>query len=443
MTEPAVKNEVASGLTGVACGSEDSVHRLAAELNQRCFCITLDRDALAVAMRDAAGDSAFYDAHVASRQHLFSNVPVFLPDNERIAMLAIVHAIEETARLPAYKDAALAWASPSSRSDLGPIGAMMGYDFHLGDGPPRLIEINTNAGGALLNAFSARAQITCCPEVEGAKHGSTVAGFEASFVAMFESEWRRQRERGRPARIAIVDDTPAEQYLYPEFVLARRLFEAHGIEAVIADPSDLTYVDRELRSGERRIDLVYNRLVDFALSEQRHAALRQAFLDGAAVITPNPYNHALFADKRNLTLLSDQTRLRSWGVSPATAEALSTLPRAVLVTPANAEALWADRKRLFFKPASGHGGKAVYRGDKITRSVWADIPGADYIAQELAPPGERQVLVDGAPLLRKMDVRLYTYDGEILLAAARLYQGQTTNFRTEGGGFAPVFFIAA
>lgn len=37
-----------------------------------------------------------------------------------------------------------------------------------------------------------------------------------------------------------------------------------------------------------------------------------------------------------------------------------------------------------------------------------------------------------------MDVRLYTYESQVLLAAARLYQGQTTNFRTEGGEFAPV-----
>jgi hypothetical protein len=29
----------------------------------------------------------------------------------------------------------------------------------------------------------------------------------------------------------------------------------------------------------------------------------------------------------------------------------------------------------------------------------------------------------------------------VLLAAARLYRGQTTNFRTPGGGFAPVFVI--
>ena len=30
------------------------------------------------------------------------------------------------------------------------------------------------------------------------------------------------------------------------------------------------------------------------------------------------------------------------------------------------------------------------------------------------------------------------YRGEALLYAARMYQGQTTNFRTPGGGFAPV-----
>ena len=32
-------------------------------------------------------------------------------------------------------------------------------------------------------------------------------------------------------------------------------------------------------------------------------------------------------------------------------------------------------------------------------------------------------------------------NSQIVLAAARLYQGQTTNFRTPGGGFAPVFVI--
>jgi hypothetical protein len=49
--------------------------------------------------------------------------------------------------------------------------------------------------------------------------------------------------------------------------------------------------------------------------------------------------------------------------------------------------------------------------------------------------------IDGNKEARKADIRLYTYDGNILLTAARLYQGQTTNFRTPGGGFAPIFSV--
>jgi hypothetical protein len=51
------------------------------------------------------------------------------------------------------------------------------------------------------------------------------------------------------------------------------------------------------------------------------------------------------------------------------------------------------------------------------------------------------IRIDGQEERRKMDVRLYTYDGKTLVAAARLYQGQATNFRTPGGGFAPVFAV--
>ncbi len=64
-----------------------------------------------------------------------------------------------------------------------------------------------------------------------------------------------------------------------------------------------------------------------------------------------------------------------------------------------------------------------------------------YVAQAFAAPGARAMLADGVPVSRKMDVRLYTYADKTLLVAARLYQGQTTNFRTPGGGFAPVFAV--
>ena len=70
--------------------------------------------------------------------------------------------------------------------------------------------------------------------------------------------------------------------------------------------------------------------------------------------------------------------------------------------------------------------------------VWGEIMAGDYVAQAYAAPGLRNVRHEGAPAELKVDVRLYTYDGEILLTAARLYRGQTTNMRTPGGGFAPV-----
>ncbi|MDO8767613.1 MAG: hypothetical protein Q7K57_02690 [Burkholderiaceae bacterium] len=36
-------------------------------------------------------------------------------------------------------------------------------------------------------------------------------------------------------------------------------------------------------------------------------------------------------------------------------------------------------------------------------------------------------------------MRAYTYEGSAMWFATRLYQGQTTNFRTLGEGFAPVY----
>jgi hypothetical protein len=414
---------------------------LSERMNRECTCVTLDREALCAALEREAGDPGFCATLIRTRPHLFSNAPVFLSEWHVAAMLRTVRAIESVTRLSAYRDAVLSHSSEIARRDFGPRGAFMGYDFHLAHEGPKLIEINTNAGGAFLNALLARAQHACCGEMLTGLSRSEARDFDAAVARMFESEWRLQRKEGTPRRIAIADDRPEEQYLYPEFVLAQRFLAKHGMEAVIADAGTLRFERGGLLFDGRPIDLVYNRLVDFALERPEHAALRAAYLADAVVVTPNPRVHALFADKRNLVLLSDPALLRSWGVSPETLADLSAVPRTVLVTPGNAEELWRERKRLFFKPAVGYGSKAVYRGDRMTRRVWGEIQRGQYVAQEYAAPSERVIDVDGAPQVRKTDVRLYVYDGGILLTAARLYQGQATNFRMPGSGFAPVFVI--
>ncbi|WP_236072883.1 hypothetical protein [Marinobacter nauticus] len=358
-------------------------------------------------------------------------------------MKRIVQAIEFAAELPPYKERALSWAPDIAGFDPGPIGAFMGYDFHLGPDGPQLIEINTNAGGAFLNTLLARAQHRCCdPSQQTADTNRALNGFEDAVFAMFKQEWQRQGRNSTPRRLAIVDDAPESQFMFPEFQLAQQLFQARGIETLILDPSELEYVDGALSAHGKPIDMVYNRLVDFALEAPALGALRRAYLDGAAVVTPNPRAHALMADKRNLILLSDAQTLRDWGLSETEAGFLDrAVPKTRLVSASDEAELWSNRRKLFFKPVAGHGSKGVYRGEKLTRRVFEEILKGDYIAQNFVPAGERTLRVDGTVTTRKVDIRLYTYAGQHLLAAARVYQGQATNFRTPGGGFAPVFEV--
>jgi len=406
------------------------------QLNKNCFCITLDRDVLNGNLEHESAEQDFGATFAGARQHLFSSTPVFLPRSIVEEMHGVAKAIEVASRLEGYRNAALFWAPEIAHRDHGPAGAFMGYDFHLDEGGPKLIEINTNAGGAFLNAALARAQKACCTELEQSFRQAQLDDFEAKAADMFRSEFVRQRSGGSLRRMAIVDDRPTEQYLYPEFVLAKQVLRRHGIEAMIADASNLRYENGKLMLDGIEIDLVYNRLVDFALERPEHTALRAAYQDGAVVVTPNPHNHALLADKRNLTLLSRPAAMAAFGLPSDLRMRLAGIPKTTMVTPGNADRLWVERNGLFFKPASGHGSKAVYRGDKVTRSVWQDIARGGYVAQAFTPPSRRMIQVDGALTSRKMDVRLYTYRGDLLLVAARLYQGQATNFRTPGGGVA-------
>lgn len=321
-------------------------------LNGACFCISLDRDRLYAALERQAGDPAFSARYLQPREHLFSNVPVFHAVRDLEEMTDVVRMIEAASHLPAYREAALAWAPDIARFDPGQRGALMGYDFHLGAAGPKLIEVNTNAGGAFLNALLAGAQRACCPEVERALKLPVLVDFDAALIVMFKAEWARQRGETPLRRIAIVDDRPEAQYLYPEFVLARETFSRHGIDAVIADPAALHYAEGRLSADGRPVDLVYNRLVDFPLDRPEHAALRAAYLDGAVVVTPNPRNHALLADKRNLTLLSDRATLEGFGMDRELAAQAARIPHTVRVSAGNAAALWKARKGYFFKPAA-------------------------------------------------------------------------------------------
>jgi hypothetical protein len=425
-------------------------HDVAERLNRECRCLSLDRERLREELSREAAGADVYRLIAAERPHLFSESTVFVGGAHLEAMARLIAAVERVVALPAYRAHVLAWAPPAAQYVPRASGVFLGYDFHLGAGPdggapvPQLIEINTNAGGALLNAVLARAQQACCEPVAallpGAGGGSSA---ERLFVEMFEREWTLERGE-RPLRtIAIVDEDPPAQYLYPEFVLFARMFEQVGYRARIVDPAALCFDGRTLRHGDEAIDLVYNRLTDFDLDAPASAALREAHLASAVVLTPHPHAHALYADKRNLVALTDADLLARFGVDAQTiATLIAGIPRTVPVVREAADTFWAQRRQWFFKSAAGWGSKGAYRGDKLTRRVFEEIVAAgDYVAQALVPPSQRSVEVDAEPVELKLDLRNYVYRGEVQLVAARLYQGQTTNFRTPGGGFAPVITV--
>ncbi len=443
--------------------SPASVSRAEA-LNAGCQCLSLDRAHLAAELERVS--PGFHDAVMDGRPHLFADSVVFVCAAHLQRMAELAAAMEQVSALPAYRAHVLSYAPATAQHDPGTPGVFLGYDFHVGKNGPQLIEINTNAGGGLLNAVLTRAQTACCTDVSSLLLQGQGDQAETAYLAMFQREWqlwsaRRHRmptgiSLGRTSgfssspcvplqplrRLAIVDTAPAQQYLYPEFVLFARLFAAAGIDVRICDPSALSLRDGQLWHGDAVIDLVYNRLTDFALDEPAHAVLRAAYLADAALITPHPRAHALYADKRNLTALTDDALLRAWGVDAVTRALLTGLiPHTELVRAELADDLWARRRELFFKPAAGYGSRAAYRGDKLTKRVFDDILAGNYIAQALVPPSQRTVTVAGQSVELKLDLRNYAYNGAVQLVVARLWQGQTTNFRTPGGGFAPVLRV--
>jgi hypothetical protein len=421
-----------------------SLQGLAQALNAACQCIWLDRDRLRSQLEARfAGLGTLLD----QRAGLISGGVVFLDTQDAMAMdrtAALVHAALTS---PAYQGHVTQLTPLLSGHAAAAADCMLGFDFHLGGAVPQLIEINTNPGGLLINLELAQVLTACCdcitaPLARLAAGNVALDELPARITDHFHARWRDARGAVPLRAIAVVDDDPAAQYLYPEFVLYQRLFEQAGWHTLIVDPAALENRDGALFAEGQRVDMVYNRLTDFYLAEDRHAALRQAYETGSAVITPYPAAHAHWADKRLLAWLRDEELLRSAGLdADSRAHLLRTIPPTEIVGTEAAEGLWQRRKELFFKPVAGYGSKAAYRGDKLTRKTFQHILEHAYVAQAIAPTSMRRVVVAGQETDLRVDVRNYCGAGTTWLRSARLYRGQTTNFRTPGGGFAPVLTI--
>ena len=302
------------------------------------------------------------------------------------------------------------------------------YDFHIDqNGNPQLIEINTNAafcalGMELYRFFDLKL---------GVKNSFEFS--ERALVDMFREEIKMSGAQANV--IYIIDEKPSEQKMFLEFELFQSIFKRNGIECFIVDATDEQSISQIPKNS-----FVYNRHTDFYLSDLKSKRLKDRFNSGELHLSPHPWEYFLIADKQRFLDWNQQTAV------PHPSSLLKTYD----VDSAPEDTLWSIRKNLFFKPKSSFGSKGVFKGASISRTAFDRFAGQGFMAQVAVPAPEVdlnvEIMVENSGSAQvenkiqkmKYDLRCYTYQDQLQMIIARVYQGQTTNLRTEGGGFAIV-----
>lgn len=299
---------------------------------------------------------------------------------------------------------------------------LLSYDVHPTADGPVLIEVNTNAGGVLAAIAAARGINDCCAEWEqGRLRGRLLELFRRDLLG----------GDGKDAGVvAIVDDHLASQPLLAEMQALAQMMRPYARDVLVIDAQDLHYERGRLCHGDTVVDRVYWRSTDFTVEAPEHEPLRRALADGAITLAPSPAAYRAIADKRRFVEWSREPQLARDDDSGLAFRLAETLP----MTSRTIDAWYADRRQWVFKPVSGHASRGVYVGKSISRQKLAELPAEAYLAQRYAP----HPIVDRNGAEWKYDVRFFADRGQIIGAAARVFQGQVVGMRTPGSGFAPV-----
>jgi hypothetical protein len=237
----------------------------------------------------------------------------------------------------------------------------------------------------------------------------------------------------------IVDERPEKQPLFTEMRVFCEWMSEGGLDVHIADPSQLDLKSDGLYLQGEKVNMIYNRHCDFFLEEDALAPIRSAYLNKQVCLSPNPFAYGLLADKRRMILWSDKKIMQTLKFEESELKLLEdVVPSSYLLADWSDDDLWAQRKQLIFKPVTRFGSRGVLPGKGITRKRYNELDPQTTLVQQLIPPSLEK---DDEGHDFKVDFRLYVYRNHLVGVAARLYQGQVTNLKTVGGGFAPVRLI--
>lgn len=356
--------------------------------------------------------------------NLISPFTVRLPKALLEEIRASIDALFRLRELPAYQQSYQHEVSQLGLKDPGNKSICMSYDFHVtADHHLKLIEVNTNAAFLALavEMYKSKNQSPPVPDYSFSELRQNI-----------ETEFRLNGHSSSPQAAVIIDEHPEQQRLYLEFLVFRELFAQWGWNPQILDYRQV---------DPAKVDFIYNRFTDFFLNNPESAVLKKSFLERQNCFSPNPYEYFLLADKQRMIDWSTAGNLSKWGVRPEDEKIIqAVVPHCRSLDLDAKEELWQQRKNYFLKPKRAFGSKQSYKGSSVSRRVFDEIVGQDFIAQEYVPAPELVFPTPQGEQSFKYDLRCYAYQGRLQMIVARIYQGQVTNLRTPLGGFACVEF---
>lgn len=258
-------------------------------------------------------------------------------------------------------------------------------------------------------------------------------------------EWGGEVER---PNIAIVDwpNVPTSS----EFRVLKDYFIARGYDAVITDPTDLTYDGNSLSVDGFRIDILYKRVVihEFLNKFDQEHPLIRAYKDGN-VFMANSFRSKLVHKKSSFAVLTDPAYHDLF--EPSELELIrkhvpwTRLVRPTITTFRGAEwdllsLISKHREEFVLKPNDDYGGRGVLLGWEMNAEDWeAAVTNAltkPYVVQERVnslktriPAYSDRVCLDQMYL----DLNPFLFENKVEGALIRLSAGPLLNV-TSGGG---------
>ncbi|HKW57125.1 MAG TPA: hypothetical protein VJN42_07170 [Candidatus Acidoferrum sp.] len=263
-----------------------------------------------------------------------------------------------------------------------------------------------------------------------------------------------------PPQIAIVDweEVPTRS----EFEILQHRFEKMGVPTLIADPRELEFDGSKLTANDRKIDLVYRRVLinDIVAKPGECAPLLKAYAANAACVANTfrckiPHVKTFFAvltDEQNGALFSMSERQLIRRHIPWT-RVVADVKTAHYGQPIELLAFMEkERENLVLKPSDEYGGSGVTLGWEASEGEWdaaieraLSAKSGVWIVQERIPVRRemfpyianigkveyRDMLVDFAP---------YLFSGKVCGFLTRLSGTGLANV-TRGGGQVPAFRV--